>query len=827
MEPLGKKLNSIDGVVKYYAIFMSVLAFAGFPIAVFIPIGHGFNIFDFFLPAFLLASGISAALLIMLRKGSSKLSLIEICCTILFVCLLIATLINSSPGAEFLKYTGLALIPLAFGLSVKAHPDICVKALKYSGALLWILNVIHCYHRLPYISNVGICGNRNWLSALILASAPLAIWVLKGLLAKFIKNEKANFILCCLLVIAVSVPIISSADSRASYVALLALPIYLLFVCSGKKVKIGLGIALVLGAVLVPVLLKDLIERENKRNVRVPMWTSTLHMLADNPLGVGPGNFESKFPSYVTKEQKVMLVSAETTVHPHNELLHVMTLGGVPAGICWIIIVGFALFYRHSNKEDLYFKIPLFILFVQGMMDKPLFQMPTMLLFYLLVALCLGREGLFNLELKKPPREKLGLYKGLAAIIILGFSFFAIMLSASSWFERKAMIAAHAKKNDEALAMYEKSFNYASWRLLPAYKAFIITTKDKPDPVKAIGFYDALESRAPDYRQFNLLKGSFFSQLALQDREQAQVHLEKAWQSYNRACELNITNVLSFVDRMKFASRFLPVDELEKSYESLSDLYRFKARGSVVWFSGSLEDWGAQWRKNSKYSEFLSASSSYMGMMKPTYFHSVHFPQDMQALLPVFGGPLNIGDMVYATDSFSLMESLPKGDLQKQAAFILKEIKLNGSKKFSWPKETLKNKISNRISKLCLLAIVARNHGFDPFIHRSTNTVFLFKSGKYFLIDESGLKFLSTEAALTFSRGKLLEYFDYPQGFFYKNEFLSYILHEAKAAPQYCRNPDYVINNQFKRLSGNAVKFAIVKEPFLDIQQRMQGQRTP
>ncbi|MCM8529207.1 MAG: hypothetical protein NE327_21975, partial [Lentisphaeraceae bacterium] len=145
MEPLGRKLNSIDPVVKNYGIVLAVLLFAGFPIALFIPIGHGYNIFSFFFPAFLSAAGLSAAMLIMLRRGKEKLSLIEICFAVLFLSLLVSTLLNSSPGAEFLKYSGLALIPLATALSVKENPEFILKVLKWGGCLLWLVNVIHCY----------------------------------------------------------------------------------------------------------------------------------------------------------------------------------------------------------------------------------------------------------------------------------------------------------------------------------------------------------------------------------------------------------------------------------------------------------------------------------------------------------------------------------------------------------------------------------------------------------------------------------------------------------------------------------------------------------
>ena len=400
MEPLGKNLKSIDKLVKTYLILLTVLMFAGFPLAVFIPHGYGFNIFTLFFPAFLLSAGFSAALLVMLRKGEKKFSPVEICFAVIFVSFLISTLINGSSGAEFLKYSGVVFIPLSIALSYRVLPEFTQKTLVVGFSVLWLINIIHAYHRISSINVLGMAGNKNWMSALVLSSAPLAALSLKSLLAKFIKDEKVGVAVSLIVVVLISIPVLMKADSRASYVAVLAVPVYVLFVLFGRKVKIGIGALLIVGMIAAPIFFKKQIEKENTRNIRLPLWGATLNMVKENPFGVGPDNFEYKFPEYVSSAQKRMMVAAETTVHPHNEFLFMTASGGIAAGIGWLILIAFALFGKQSNKEELFFTVPLLILFIQGMMDKPLHQMPTMQMFYLLLGFVIGRKELLSLNLK-------------------------------------------------------------------------------------------------------------------------------------------------------------------------------------------------------------------------------------------------------------------------------------------------------------------------------------------------------------------------------------------------------------------------------------------
>ena len=820
MEPLGKKLNSIDAVVKIYLISLMVLLFLAYPLALFIPAGFGQNVFNFFLPVFLLASGFSASLLLMLRKGQGKFGLVEISCAVLFLSLLLSSLMNGAPGAGFLKICGIVLIPLAVALSFKTLPEFSDKVCKVGFFLLWLVNVVHCYHKFGSISDLGIAGNRNWLSALLLSTSFVSAQFIFELSAKWMRSTKARWALSIFIIGALTVPILLKADSRASYAAMVLLPFYAVYLLGNRKVRIVLGAVLLAGVLFVPFLFRDVLDRENKRNVRLPMWSSTLKMAVENPLGLGPEGFEKAFPAYVSKAQKGMLVSAETTEHPHNEFLHISISGGIMAGAAWLLLVGIALFSRVADKRALLFRLPLFVLVVQGMLDKPLHQMPTMLLFYLCLGAVLAKSELVAFTLKKPERNKLKHYKAVAALLLGVFGYFASLITVSSWYERQGIRAEQRGEKAESLTYFEKSFNTAPWRLFPVYKAFILSTVDLPDPIKAIDFYEVLESQAPDYRQFNLLKGRFFTLLAHQDRSNAKEHVEAAWKSYNRACELNWTNVHSFIDRIKFAGRFLPRNEFLKAYEELLKLYEYKSESGAEELQISLDEWGRTWHKSKKLSEFLSSTLNLMKLLKVPALQSDYFPVEFRTLSRALSGSYNLGDMVYMTDSILLNNELGQDSFEKAVDKILSEVKITKGAGFTLPRETLRNKTGSSLARLSLLSMAAKSFSYDSMIDLKSSSLFLFKANEFALINENGFQKLNLEKSRELLRNTELHYFDYPQAFFYKNEFLTYALAKAGAAPQFCRNPDYVINNFLKLFSEAGVSVKILREPFLDILRR-------
>ncbi len=78
---------------------------------------------------------------------------------------------------------------------------------------------------------------------------------------------------------------------------------------------------------------------------RFQYWASTLKLIADMPLlGCGPGNFQLYYTRYMLPE------ASEVISDPHNFLLELVAIGGIPAGILLVSLLG-EIFFSVSRKK--------------------------------------------------------------------------------------------------------------------------------------------------------------------------------------------------------------------------------------------------------------------------------------------------------------------------------------------------------------------------------------------------------------------------------------------------------------------------------------------
>ena len=78
---------------------------------------------------------------------------------------------------------------------------------------------------------------------------------------------------------------------------------------------------------------------------RFQYWASTLKMITDMPLlGCGPGNFQIYYTRYMLPE------ASEVISDPHNFLLELVAVGGIPAGILLVSLLG-EIFFSVSRKK--------------------------------------------------------------------------------------------------------------------------------------------------------------------------------------------------------------------------------------------------------------------------------------------------------------------------------------------------------------------------------------------------------------------------------------------------------------------------------------------
>lgn len=131
----------------------------------------------------------------------------------------------------------------------------------------------------------------------------------------------------------------------------------MLFVIRNKRVpfknikavliQIGVGIALIvtmnlsqMGSFTKGAEFKDAPKITGKnRDVRMIRWENTVKMILDNPLGIGPGNFEWNYTRYAANdpEHRPRL----NIRSPHNGYLELALEWGIPAAVVILALVGF------------------------------------------------------------------------------------------------------------------------------------------------------------------------------------------------------------------------------------------------------------------------------------------------------------------------------------------------------------------------------------------------------------------------------------------------------------------------------------------------------
>jgi putative inorganic carbon (hco3(-)) transporter len=124
---------------------------------------------------------------------------------------------------------------------------------------------------------------------------------------------------------------------------------------------------------------------------RVPLWQSTLQMLADNPVfGAGLSGFETRIAPYWNATH------IDRFIYPHNILLNFWVATGILGVLAfgWLLVRAFALswwHWRHGDRRyapiQLGVVLALVGIVVHGLVDVPYFKNDLSLEFWALLAL--------------------------------------------------------------------------------------------------------------------------------------------------------------------------------------------------------------------------------------------------------------------------------------------------------------------------------------------------------------------------------------------------------------------------------------------------------
>ena len=398
-----------------------------------------------------------------------------------------------------------------------------IKHLVIVGSLLW------CYHIFPgfraFSLNeeiVGLSGNRNWTSSLLLALIPWPIYALKHLIPNGIKSKirlENTYIfmsVVSLLIILPTLFLVYKCSSRGAWLALVLFGVFYLsriinrFITaqspgSQKYLKFGIGISLFTGCFIIVYLffviissnnIYEKLERSVRSDVRLPLWISSVRMMKDNDLflsslyrlvkgtlrqehppknmsGVGPGNFVTSFAKYRSHSTyHSRIVAAPVTIHPHNQLLYVSTELGILAGIafCFMILPVFSLSFT-DNKMITFCRYTAFIIIIHSLFDLNMIKPPGSLIALFCLGICWQND--FKSGLNNPVKQgSLTGLKNTCAMIMIIPIFIACLITTIrdvrvDWHLRKGYLQEAKKEFKEAFKTYSRVVEFAPQKIRP------------------------------------------------------------------------------------------------------------------------------------------------------------------------------------------------------------------------------------------------------------------------------------------------------------------------------------------------------------------------
>ena len=258
-------------------------------------------------------------------------------------------------------------------------------------SILWFWNsILYLSQRMRDIAWVGISGNWNWNASLILVCTPFLLYEIY-LHRDQLGGRTMGRILSG-AVLFISLLLFLKCNSRGAFFALVGT--VMIFACAFSdpaRRKCILLAAGVLFAVLIPILVflcPEKLVPLMSSEIRPALWESSLQMLKDFPFGVGAESFEDRFIPYKTLEYFMNPHSALRTVHPHNELLNLALLLGIPAMLAWCFLTfkGIGLFirrFRHAQMEMKLIFWGFLVIFLHGMVDLTFAAWPLDILGFL------------------------------------------------------------------------------------------------------------------------------------------------------------------------------------------------------------------------------------------------------------------------------------------------------------------------------------------------------------------------------------------------------------------------------------------------------------
>lgn len=389
-------------------------------------------------------------------------------------------------------------------------------------AALWAMQVCLGYWAWYFDQEVvGYPGNRNWMAAFLLG---LWVWAAAWLEQRWrpsLPGTARRWALVLALTGGLTLPLLWQCQSRGAWLALTVLGLVGLGQWwRGWRRWLFLAVLLVAAVVaLWTVLLlgREPLLRALEADVRVPLWGRTAALIADHPLGVGPGQFRRVFTPYrAASTYHRRQVAATVTIHPHNEFLDVAAQLGVAAGLAWLLLFWPVLRPRgEAGPELTCARITAGLYLVHSCLDQVYMMEPGSYLAWVCLGICWAPH-------LGEPRPRLGqrrfgraLLAG-AALLLTGLGAWVLGRDAlATWWTRGARLAESQDRAEPAIALYLRAAALVPDDPSLPYRAGRLLLYAANRPAEALTQLRRVARLDPDYAHLN----RFLCRLALGERQ--------------------------------------------------------------------------------------------------------------------------------------------------------------------------------------------------------------------------------------------------------------------------------------------------------------------
>ncbi len=507
--------------------------------------------------------------LVLIASIKFSISRYQFYCLIIYVSFIIFHFFNQIDQSKLvINFLGYLIIPIAFCVYCQWRN---IPAYKFDqiGGIFWsVLTFYGAVNLLQGHEVIGITGNRNWMAICLLSSTPWAIRFFAEFFRNRLECRRSCLALVILIILIPTTVLLFYCQSRAAWLALILYLLWRCFIKINALKRLMMVLTFLIIFVLTVVFFRPFWLKTINEDIRIPTWKSTLKLISDHPMiGAGPGNYNKLHAPYRSESDYYLRdVATDLTLHPHNEFLNLAANLGVGAALAWLVfLIPLIKDFRRESITLQMAQFSAFVLYLHGMLDKPLVQPPAQILALCGLGLCLTPSlnvaGCYSWVNRSDKFMKIIyglLFSGILILVLITIKKDIVW----GWNYRLAAVYANYREYENSLHYYQRMIDIAPHDIRGYYGAGTIALQKLFRPDWAIHYLEHAAVIDENFAHLNRLLGKAHG--TLKEYSQAQFFFERENKLYPNDI-LAHQNLLFATAKAGDDTRFSEVDQLLKS----------------------------------------------------------------------------------------------------------------------------------------------------------------------------------------------------------------------------------------------------------------------